>query len=396
MWLNELSIVLPDRVLEHGALRIEYGKIAEIIEGPAPVHAPSLHGLICLPGIIDLHGDMLERDIEPRPGARFPTDIGILELDKRHACTGITTAFAAIGFSWSKDDLRSQENATILINAIHEMRDQLLTDVLVHARFEIGNHTTVPILRGLLEQGKVHLLSIMDHTPGQGQYKSIDKYLQFMHKWLGGGDIMPDESVMARMKARIEEEAQKPRDWSVVEEIAEVAHRFGIPLAAHDDDTLEKVRRQAEMGFSISEFPVTMEAAQEARGRGMHVIMGAPNAYRKRSTSDNLSAWDAVVANLANILATDYFPAAPLHAAFRFADEGALPLHESVKLIAQNPAEAMGMTDRGRIAVGLNADLVLVEPSKPHRVRGTIRNGMPIYWDVHLARLARVSTLLSV
>jgi alpha-D-ribose 1-methylphosphonate 5-triphosphate diphosphatase len=396
MWLNDLSIVLPDRVLAHGALRVEHGKIAEIVEGAAPVQAPSLHGLVAIPGIIDLHGDMLERDVEPRPGARFPADVGLLELDKRYATAGITTAFAAIGFAWSKEDIRSQENATLLINTVNEWRKDLLVDVLVHARFEIGNATTVPILRDLLEAGKIHLVSIMDHTPGQGQYKNLEKYIKFMHRWLGGGDFLPDDATIEKMKTKMEAELLKPRDWAGIEEIAQAAHRHQVPLASHDDDTLEKVRRQADLGFSISEFPVTMEAAHEARSRGLHVIMGAPNAYRKRSTSDNLSAWDAVTAGVVDILATDYFPAAPLHAAFRFADDGVMPLHESIKLVTQNAAEAVGLRDRGRIAPGMNADLVLVEPSKPHRVRGTIRNGMPIYWDVHLARLARVSNLLMV
>lgn len=393
MWLNDLTLVLPDRVIEGGALRIEDGKIAEIRETPAPVNSPRMAGLVAIPGIIDLHGDMLERDVEPRPGARFPVEIGLFELDKRLAASGITTAYAAIGFSWSRDDLRSQESAVMLINGVNQYRPDLLVDMRVHARFEIGNELTVPILNDLLEQGKIGMVSVMDHTPGQGQYKNLDKYIGFMQKWLGGGDIVIDPATIAKMKAKMEEQLNTPRDWSGVEAVAEVARRHGVALAAHDDDTREKVARQAELGFTISEFPVTEEAAQEARARGLKVIMGAPNAYRRRSTSDNLSAWEAIKAGWVDILATDYFPSAPLHAAFAVADEGVLPLHEAMKLIAQYPAEAVGLADRGKLAVGLSADIVLVEKGQPHRVRGTIRAGMPIYWDVHMTRLATVSSL---
>lgn len=393
MWLNDLTLVLPDRVVEGGALRIEDGKIAEILESPAPVNAPRMAGLIAMPGIIDLHGDMLERDVEPRPGARFPVEIGLFELDKRLAASGITTAYAAIAFAWSRDDLRSQESAVMLINGVNKYRPELLVDMRVHARFELGNSGTVPILNGLLEEGQIGLVSVMDHTPGQGQYKNLDKYIGFMQKWLGGGDIIIDPATVAKMKARMEEQANIPRDWSGVEAVAKVARQHGVALAAHDDDTAEKVAHQAQLGFTISEFPVTEEAAHTAKANGLKVIMGAPNAYRRRSTSDNLSAWEAIKAGLVDILATDYFPSAPLHAAFAVADEGVLPLHEALKLVTQYPAEAVGLTDRGRLEVGLSADIVLVEKGQPHRVRGTIRAGMPIYWDVHMSRLANVSTL---
>jgi alpha-D-ribose 1-methylphosphonate 5-triphosphate diphosphatase len=189
MWLSDLRIVLPDRVIERGSILVQNGIIAEIVDGSAPAavaeNAPSLNGLIAIPGIIDLHGDMLERDIEPRPGARFPYALGLLELDKRLAASGITTAYAAISFAWRKDDIRSQENAAALIDTICERRNELLVDFKIHARFEVTNALTAPILSELLRQGKLDLDSIMDHTPGQGQYGDIDRYVRFMQTWLG-------------------------------------------------------------------------------------------------------------------------------------------------------------------------------------------------------------------
>src|SRR5215831_6312915 len=151
MWLTDLRIILPDRVIDRGALHIQDGIFAQIVEGDAPTRGLSLLGFTAMPGIVDLHGDMLERDIEPRPGARFPTELALFELDKRLAAAGVTTAFAAVSFAWTQNDLRSQENAQQIIDAIHAQRDELLVEFLVHARFEVTNPATAPILKSLLE-----------------------------------------------------------------------------------------------------------------------------------------------------------------------------------------------------------------------------------------------------
>src|SRR5215510_7082267 len=149
MWLTDLKIVLPDRVIERGAVNLEDGQIAEIREGDMRGRGLSAIGLTLIPGIIDLHGDMLERDIEPRPNAFFPVEIALYELDKRLAGAGITTAFAAVGFAWHQKDLRTQKKATEIVRAINQKRDQLMVDLRVHARFEIVNPETAGILEGL-------------------------------------------------------------------------------------------------------------------------------------------------------------------------------------------------------------------------------------------------------
>jgi len=397
MWLSDLKVVLPDQTLERGSVLIEDGIIVDIIEGAAPVAVPSLSGLTLIPGLIDLHGDMLERDVQPRPSARFPTEIGLLELDKRLAGAGITTAYAAISFAWRGNDLRSQESATEMIETLNRLNDDTLVDMYVHARFEVTNPATGPILSDLLEKNLIQLVSIMDHTPGQGQYSDVDRYLNFMHKWLGV-DIASlgtsKEEIMEKMKTNIMEQAEAPRDWDVVRDVIAVALKHNVPVASHDDDTLQKVQEQDEMGVSISEFPVSKEAAQAAKDNGMWVIMGAPNAYRGQSTSNNLSAMDAINDGLVDILATDYYPAALLHTAFKLNRDGVMPLHDSLKLVSTNAADAMNLTDRGRIEKGYSADLVLVhENTRFPQVRGTIRQGQPIYWDSHLADVSDLSSL---
>lgn len=392
MWLTDLKIVLPNGILERGAVNIEDGHIVEIVEGDMRGRGLSAIGLTLIPGIIDLHGDMLERDIEPRPNAYFPVDLSLYELDKRLAGAGITTAFAAVGFAWHQKDLRTQEKATEIIRAIARKRDQLMVDFRVHARFEIVNSDTAGILEGLLAEQLVDLVSLMDHTPGQGQYSNLERYIDFMVKWLGIPREMLEEKAKTQMASRMQEVVDTPRDWSVAAEVCRLAREHNIPIASHDDDKPEKVEHMHRLGVTISEFPVTLTAAEYARQQGMHTIMGAPNAYRGESNTGNLSAMDAIRSGVVDILATDYYPAAMLHTAFKLAHGGIMPLHEAMKLIAENPAAAVGLHDRGRIAIGLKADLVLVEEAPDHpRIRAVLRNGHPIYWDAHMARLSQLT-----
>lgn len=397
MWLSNASIVLPDEVLPNGSVEIEDGHIRRVIEGPAPGDAADLHGLTLIPGLIDLHGDMLERDVQPRPNARFPTELGLIELDKRLAGTGITTAYAAVSFAWKKEDIRSQESATEMIHTINAMNADLLVDMRVHARFEVTNPETAPILADLLGQDLVQLVSIMDHTPGQGQYGDVDSFINFVSSWLGFdldqvGGIK--QQILARLKANAEHFTAGPRDWSVVADVLRIALAHGVPVAAHDDDTPQKVAEQSDLGITISEFPVTEAAARAAREHNMHVVMGAPNAYRGQSTSNNLSAMDAINAGLVDILATDYYPAAMVHTAFKLARNGVMPLHESVKLVSTNAADAMHLQDRGRIVEGKVADLVLVDPGDYPRVRCTIRHGRPIFLDGVMADALQLAAML--
>lgn len=388
MWVTDARLVLPDRVIERGALRIADGRIAEIREGPAPRASVSARGLTMLPGLIDVHGDMLERDMEPRPKVRFPVDLIVHELDKRLAATGITTAYAAISLDWpgTTTRLRSSEQARAMISAIHDLRPTLLTDFLVHVRFEITVPQAGEFLTAMLAADEVHLVSLTDHTPGQGQYRDIEKYIRSMQEWhreKDGVHLSEDD-----MRRRIVERT-RPIGWQVVDDVARIARERHVTLASHDDDTTEKVSLMADLGATISEFPVSLEAADSARSRGLHVVMGAPNALRGASHSGNLSAREGIAAGVVDTLASDYFPPAMLHAALAIAHDGLLPLHEAVRLVTLNPADGVGLTDRGALEVGRLADLALVEipPHGRARVRATFRGGAPIFWDRHMAEL---------
>jgi alpha-D-ribose 1-methylphosphonate 5-triphosphate diphosphatase len=380
MWLSDFQLVLPDRVVPQGALRIEDGYIAEIVEGAAPRADLTGLGLALLPGIVDLHGDMLEREIEPRPKAILPTEIALFELDKRMVATGITTAFAAVSFHQTTlNPLRSDESARRIIEEVNRLRDSLLADFRVHARFEVTNPSAGPVLLALIDAGHVHLVSLTDHTPGQGQYRDIERYVQTMIEWrkMRAGLVQTEDE----LREQVQRAQTRPRDWDVVREVARLASRHAIPLASHDDDSEAKVDFVCGLGATISEFPVSLESAHAAKARRMRVIMGAPNALLGKSNTNNLAALDGIRAGVVDILAADYHPASLLQSAHRIAIEGLLPWHEAVKLITLHPADAAGLTDRGSLQVGKLADLALVEMAGRPRVRATLRRGELIYWD---------------
>ena len=387
MWLRDTQIVLPERVLERGSLRIEGHQITAIVEGSPQVAVNEAvidaRGLITLPGIVDLHGDMIEHEIEPRPGARFPLDMAIYELDKRMAACGVTTAYAAISFWGEETDeaLRSGAHAHALATAINRLRDSLLVDLFVHARYEVPTPSVAPALFALLEARHIHLLSLMDHTPGQGQYRDLERFVAFMSKWR---NAHPDQ-IAAEARERMLR-AQQPSIWETANLLVAAALDQGVLIASHDDDTPAKIDLMADFHVTISEFPVTLEAAIEARRRGMQVIMGAPNVLRGVSHSGNLSGLAAIAAHAVDALASDYSPAALVQAAFVVARNGLLPLHDAVKLISQNPAAALNLHDRGCLVAGKLADITLVEPGHYPRVRGTIRHGVPTYWDSVMAQ----------
>jgi alpha-D-ribose 1-methylphosphonate 5-triphosphate diphosphatase len=386
MWLSNLQLVLPDETIAHGSLHIVGQQIAEIRADAAPPGAAVVidgTGLIALPGLIDMHGDMLEFEVEPRPGAAFPIDMAIFELDKRLAATGITTAYAALSF-WEiepGEKRRSIQRAQQLVQAIHAQRHELLVDLRVHARYEVTTPVVASTLARLLQDGQIHMLSLMDHTPGQGQYRNLEHYVSFMSKWRNSS---PAE-VEAEARQRLQQAQRAPEIWQQAADLVALAQAQHLPIASHDDDTAAKIDLMATFGVAISEFPVTLEAASEARSRGLAVAMGAPNVLRGLSHSGNLSATEAIQAGVVDMLAADYAPAALIQAIFVLVRQGILPLHAAARLVGQNVAAALGLHDRGRLAEGLAADITLVEPAARPRVRATIRNGVPIYWDAAMA-----------
>ena len=356
------DVVMPDAVLEGYDVLIAEGRIAAVEKDVSESTARyvDVAGKIVMPGMIDLHSDALEKFIEPRAKARFPFDVAVTEFDKYLTSCGITTMFHCICFmetqAWSS--IRSIDNAIETVYAINQLAPHLNIRNKIHARYDLPSVDYLPHLRELLRKEAVHLLSLMDHTPGQGQYGDVADFMKNF-----GKRRQKDVSESEILEFIREKEKKQARiDYDALAGLIRLGHEKGIAVASHDDDTPEKVDWVHEHGISISEFPVTMEALKAAESKGMYTGFGAPNYLRGSSHSNNISARDALAEGLGDFMCSDYAPMAMLHAVFTLfrLDLGALP--DLVRLVSLNPAMAVGMDDElGSLDVGKLADVIVVD-----------------------------------
>jgi len=369
MWLSDVKLILADRVIDNGALRIENGVIAEIVES-----ADSPSGFTVFPGFIDMHGDMIEMELEPRPKVDFPIEVAVGHLDARLAAAGVTTAYAGVSFSRTAVDgqRRSFDHTSGIIRALKENIQGLRVDHRIHARFDMTYTAAIDALDGLLGAGAVDLVSVMDHTPGQGQYRNVETLVANRMK-----SGLSESQARAHVERRIQDAISAEQILENLKQISKLCRSHGVAMASHDDDTVEKSHLMADIGVVISEFPVTIEAAEVAKERGLMIAMGAPNAMRGQSYSGNLSARDAHEAGLLHILAADYHPAAILPAIRALSHADPDGLVGATRLASKNPARALGLTDRGEIAIGMRADLAIVD--RNDRVVETFSAGQSIF-----------------
>jgi alpha-D-ribose 1-methylphosphonate 5-triphosphate diphosphatase len=373
------NLVLKDRVATKTDLVVIDGKIGSIghlSEKELELPHIDANGRWVLPGFIDLHSDAIEKAIQPRPRAELPMEIALTELDKNLAACGITTMHHCISFTGKEDNhLRYYERSAELVRHIKHLASSLLVHTRVHARYEILETDAIALLRELMEDRFIDLLSLMDHTPGQGQFRNKDYLYEYYTKAAHLTRIQVDAMVKRRVTLR-----RNFDDGHVRELVQESLHRQ-IPVASHDDDTKNKVAWVHDMGVGISEFPVTMEAAMAAHELGMGVLMGAPNIIFGRSLSDNLSGRDAISARCCNLIGSDYSPSTLLHAVFKLEQEGFGSLPSLIQMISHHPARMMGQADKtGSIAQGLDADLVIVDGSGVvPRVKQTFVAGKQVY-----------------
>ena len=359
MWISDVTLVLPDRVMAHASLRIADGMIAEIAERPVSGGITGMD-LTVYPGFIDMHGDMIELELEPRARVDFPMDVALASLDARLAAAGVTTAYAAVSFSRGARDgeRRSYGHTSQVIRQIHAMRNTCRVDHRIHARFDITFDNAVGVLEQLLDDGQVDLVSLMDHTPGQGQYRNLEVHVKNKAAHHGISETEARQMVANAIAVR-----SRPQEILMgnIRSVSRMCAEHGVSLASHDDDTVAKAHLMADMGARIAEFPVTIEAAEAAAGKGLMTAMGAPNAMRGQSYSGNLSARDLHAAGLLHILASDYHPGAILAAVRALAPNDPDGLAGAVRLASANPARALGMSDRGELVVGKRADLFIAD-----------------------------------
>ncbi|MCC7281786.1 MAG: alpha-D-ribose 1-methylphosphonate 5-triphosphate diphosphatase [Acetobacteraceae bacterium] len=363
--------ILLDGEAVETTLGVEDGRIAAI-GGDAPRNAAVLDaaGLVLAPGIIDLHGDAFERNVQPRPGVSLPIDLAMADADAQAAAAGITTLFHGVTLSW-EPGLRGGEMFSALLDALDRLRPRARVEHRVHLRMEAIAPDQAPLALEAIAAGRAHMVAVNDHTASIAK-KTRDPAGAFPYARRAGVSAAEIRALAERMLAReAEGEAALAR-------VLEAARRHGLPIASHDDESPAARARWRGEGASICEFPMNAETARAARAAGESVVMGCPNVVRGGSHLGWHSAEAMVRENLCDVLVSDYVWGAMLPAAFALAGRGVKTLPEAWALIAANPAASVGLADRGRIAVGARADLVLIDPAPPvARVVATLVEGVP-------------------
>ena len=366
-------VVLPDGVVDDAKLRIVDGLIDGVCEDGGTTTHWDARGLLVAPGVVDLHGDAFERQIMPRPGVHFAIDLALVDSDRQLVANGITTAFHAVTWSW-EPGLRSGAAAEELAQAITAMDGRLACDTRLHLRWETFNLDEERAAESWLAEDRAGLFAFNDHTPNMVHKTEGPVELRKVVERTG----LPHEDffkLLERVWARRDEVPDS------IARLAACARDRGLPMASHDDPSPEIRGYYHALGCTMSEFPKTEATARAARASGGAVIMGAPNVVRGGSHLNAVSATALIDAGFCDVLCTDYYYPAPVAAALRLASEGVMALSDAWALVAGEPAAAAGLDDRGTIAPGKRADLVLIDDSRDRcpRVVATIVAGRPVF-----------------
>ncbi len=364
--LDGARVLWPDG-FGPGAVGVSGGVI---VEGGAgrPV---DLSGFDLLPGIVDIHGDGFERHLAPRRGALRDADHGIVALEAELAGNGITTAVLAQFYSW-EGGMRGPEAAARLAGAVAEARARLLCDLRLQLRLETHIIDAYPEAEALIDRAGIGYVVFNDHLP-HAALSAGKRPPRLTGQALKAG-CNPDK-YLARMQALHDMGPQVPGALTAL--AARLAAK-GIRMGSHDDATVETREWYRGIGAGISEFPETRDAAEAARQGGDFIVMGAPNVVRGASHAGKISAREVIEAGLCDALASDYHYPAPLRAVLDMDMLGILPLERGWRFLSAGPAQGLGLTDRGRIAPGLRADLVILDPATG-QVGATIAGGRIAY-----------------
>jgi alpha-D-ribose 1-methylphosphonate 5-triphosphate diphosphatase len=378
MIINNVKLVLDDQVVE-GSLEMQNGMISAFADSRSQLpQALDAQGGWLLPGFIELHTDNLDKFFTPRPKVDWPAHSAMSSHDALMVASGITTVLDAVAVGDVRDGGHRLDNLQKMIDAIVNSQNAGLNraEHRLHLRCELPHETTLPLFEKLMDTSVLSLVSLMDHSPGQRQFATPQKYREYYQ----GKYHMNDE----QMDDYQEEQIALSRRWAQPNREAIAAHcrERNISLASHDDATAAHVEESLALGSVIAEFPTTEEAARASHHSGLQVLMGAPNIVRGGSHSGNVAAHHLASLGLLDILSSDYYPASLLDAVFRIAnDQGnVFSLAQAVKLVTRNPANALGLKDRGEIAEGKRADLVLARAHGDHYfVQNVWRQGIQVF-----------------
>lgn len=334
-----------------------------VVDAATGLPVVDARGAYVVPGMVDIHSDYIESVASPRPSVVMDLPTSLYKVDRELVTHGVTTIYHSLSTYGSHvfdhKPIRNFENVQKLLDAIAAIREGEEHDHLIrhrlHLRVELDAVDRVDEIEHYLAEDKVDLISFMDHTPGQGQYRDLLVYSNTMKGYREG---MTDEEVDALIKDRQNAKKISPED---LKRLADLAHEKGISLASHDDDCTEKVEYMDSLGAVISEFPIDMKTAHEAKEHGMFTLAGAPNVMLGHSHSGNLSAREGVENGAIDMLCSDYYPAALIDAVFTLHRECKMSLPSAFALVTANPAKAVGIDNEvGSLEVGKRADILLV------------------------------------
>jgi alpha-D-ribose 1-methylphosphonate 5-triphosphate diphosphatase len=344
------------------SLQIEGSKISEIDSSSGRgAFGIDASGLLVLPGIVDLHGDAFERQMMPRPGVDFPIDVALIDSDRQAIANGITTVFHATTWSW-EPGLRSAGNARHLLSAIEILKPRLAADTRFHLRQETFNLDAEAEILQWIRDGRIDLLAFNDHMNSIVASLNRPQKRAVMVQRCGISNEEFDRLV-ERIVARADEVPGS------IARLAEAARSASVRMLSHDDESPAMRKAFRAQGVTIAEFPVNEETAREAASSGDFIVFGAPNVVRGGSHTGWTRAADMIAKGLCSVLASDYYYPAQLLAAFRLVADGVLALPAAWELISAAPARAAGLADRGVLAEGRRADILLVDDEVPLRPR---------------------------
>ncbi|MFV1852731.1 MAG: alpha-D-ribose 1-methylphosphonate 5-triphosphate diphosphatase [Porticoccaceae bacterium] len=370
------KLVLANEVID-GAIQIKDGLITDVSDRPSNLAgAEDMAGDYVMPGLVELHTDNLDKHLTPRPKTRWPATAAVVAHDNQVASAGITTVFDAVSIG---DVNEGSERIVRLIESVnaleHALENGLLrADHKLHLRCETSFPGMVEALGQLIDLPLVSMLSVMDHTPGQRQFVSLDAYYTYYQGKYGLNDEEMRKFIATRKRDSELYSAKHRRH------VVDLANAKGLALASHDDATEAHVAEAVADKMTVAEFPTTLEAAKASHEAGLGVMMGGPNLVRGGSHSGNVAAGDLAQKGYLDIISSDYVPHSLLHGAMKlFDDFDGYDLPRAIRTVTLNPATQVGLNDRGEIATGKRGDLIRVHHSPHHPiVCGVWREGVRV------------------
>lgn len=364
--VNDGVLTIVGDTIESVDLAGEHRSIGSVVD---------VSGKYVLPGLVDIHGDDIERYLSPRPEEQIPVDEALRQSERAALAAGITTKFHAVAYEDAPDQGRTVERAEQIADTILNRREDAVIDARLHARCEVSDEASVATVSERIRAGGSDLVSLMNHVPGSGQYgsmQSFSKRYEVVGEESGGLNVDTAIEDLVQSRGTVTQSTLDRRRDAVVS----AARSVGIPVASHDDADSRAVDTAAAHGVDICEFPLTMDAARRAQDSGLTVAMGAPNLIRGGSLWDNLDATTALEAGVIDVFCSDFRPQTLLKSVFAKTPGS---LSDAVRRVAGEPARAVGLTDRGRLQPGARADVVVVDPDPTPTVSRVFVGGDEVY-----------------